>query len=431
MSVQARPNIVLIHCHDLGTWLPMYGMPSVPSPSLQRFADDSVVFESAFSTAPLCTPARSSLFTGLLPHQNGLMGLTHMGFTYSRGITTLPEKLRPHGYRSVLVGFQHEDHDPRVLGYDEVHGLGFLPRALEVAGRTEKWLAQPHGDEPFLLTVGMWEVHRPWPTEDYEPSDPETVDVPPYLPDNPDTRRDISEFQGSIRQMDEAFGRIIRALDASPFAENTLVVFTTDHGAAFPRAKSTLYDSGVHVAFIVRPPRTWRVGPGRRSSLVSHLDLVPSLLELAGGTAPAELEGRSFIGLLRGEPGPSDERELVLEKTYHDRYDPIRALRTKDAKYIRNFAPGPQIPLAIDLEESKTRLGMSDDMLPSKPEEELYLVADDPWELRNVADDPQHEALKTTMADRLVYHMRRTADPLVEGAIAAPPPPVRDARSTS
>lgn len=425
--MRARPNVVLIHCHDLGTWLPMYGMASVPSPHLQRFADEAVVFTSAFSTAPLCTPARGSLFTGLLPHQNGLMGLTHSGFTYAPGVTTLPEHLDQQGYHSVLIGFQHEDFDPRVLGFDEVHGLGFLPRALEVAHRTEWWLEQPERDQPFFMTIGMWEVHRPWPLEDYTPADPAGVDVPPYLPDNASTRQDIAQFHGAIRQMDQAVGRILDALDASPYADDTMVIFTTDHGVAFPRAKSTLYDSGVHVALIVRPPRSWDVAAQRCDEMVSHLDIVPTLIELAGGVPPEGLEGYSLLDLLQGgDRGLPEDRELVLEKTYHDRYDPIRALRTKDAKYIRNYAPGPQRPLAIDLEESETMSGMPADMFPDKPAEELYLLGNDPWELTNVAGDQRHEPLRRTMAERLDHHMERTGDPLLRGPVAAPPPPTRD-----
>lgn len=423
-----RPNIVLIHGHDLGAWLPMYGMPSVPSPHLQELAGQGVVFASAFSAAPLCTPARGSLFTGMLPHQNGLIGLTHDGFAYRGGVRTLPEHLREHGYRSALVGLQHEDLDPRVLGFDEVHGLGFLPRALEVAQRTEWWLErEPTSDVPFFLSVGMWEAHRPWPVEDYEPADPDVVDVPPYLPDNADTRRDIAQFHGAIRQLDEAVGRVLDAVDRSPFADDTLVVFTTDHGAAFPRAKSTLYDSGVQVAFIVRPPRSWDVPPGRRDELVSHLDLVPTLVELAGGQAGPELQGRSFLGLLRGETSGDGDRELVLEKTYHDRYDPIRALRTREAKYIRNFAPGPQVPLALDLQESDTMRGMPEDLLPDKPAEELYLLDEDPWELRNVADDPRTAELRRAMSERLLARMAETRDPVLDGPVAHPPAPSRGA----
>src|SRR5699024_9545415 len=120
---------------------------------------------------------------------------------------------------------------------DEVHGLGFLPRSLEVARQAEHWLQERSGQNaPFFLTLGTWEAHRPWPEEDYAPADPDAVDVPDYLPDNLDTRRDIAAFHGSIRQLDKALGRIFRAVHNSPQANNTMVIFTTDHGAAFPRA---------------------------------------------------------------------------------------------------------------------------------------------------------------------------------------------------
>ncbi|WP_299169722.1 sulfatase [uncultured Arthrobacter sp.] len=420
-----RPNIVLIHCHDLGTWLSCYGMSSIPSPNLQRLADNGIVFDKAFATAPLCTPARSSLFTGLLPHQNGLMGLTHAGWQYRSGIDTLPEMLGKQGYHSALIGLQHEDFDARVLGYDEVHGLGFVPRAMEVARRVNWWFDQPHPDQPFLLTIGMWEVHRPWPAEDYEPSDPDLVDVPAYLPDNTDTRQDISEFHGAIRQMDEAVGLMLEAIENSPYRDNTLILFTTDHGVAFPRAKSTLYDSGVQVSLIAQLPRQWDAPTGRRNHIVSHLDIAPTLIELAGGKPHEDLEGQSFRTVLQEPESPAEERELVLEKTYHDRYDPIRALRTSQAKYIRNFVPGPRLHLPIDLEESATRRGFGDNHLNERPIEELYLLTEDPWELNDVSADPNHAELKSALADRLHHHMIRTDDPLLEGEVTAPEQPTR------
>lgn len=426
MPEPTRPNIILIHCHDLGTWLPSYGMPSVPSPAIDQLAAESIVFDSAFATAPLCTPARSSMFTGLPPHQNGLMGLVHDGWQYHPGVQTLPDLLRPHGYRSALIGLQHEDLDARVLGFDEVHGLGFLPRAMEVARRTEWWLAkQDERTPPFFLSIGTWEAHRPWPAEDYDPADPSAVNVPPYLPDNAGTRRDISQFHGAIRQLDQAVGHILRSIETSRCADNTLVLFTTDHGAAFPRAKSTVYDSGVQVAFLVRPPRSWGLPSGRRSAVVSHLDIAPSLVEVAGGTPPEHLEGMSFIPLLSDPAAAPAERELILEKTHHNRYDPIRAIRTGHAKYIRNFAPGPQVPLALDLEESHTRAGMGD-LLSPKLAEELYLLDDDPAELHSVAAHPAHQELRADLADRLHQHLRRTGDPLLDGEIPAPLVPGRD-----
>jgi arylsulfatase A-like enzyme len=420
---QSCPDIVLIHCHDLGDWVSCYGMPSVPTPNLQALADDGIVFDAAFATAPLCTPARSAIFTGLLPHQNGLMGLTHGGWRYLPGIDTLPEMLAPLGYRNVLIGLQHEDLDPRVLGFDEVHGLGFLPRALEVAERTRWWYDQPLPEQPYFLTIGMWEVHRPWPESDYDAADPDSVDVPPYLPDNAETRRDIAAFHGAIRQMDAAVGMILDAIATSPRARETLVVFTTDHGVAFPRAKSTLYDTGVKVAMLIRPPASMGIAAGRRDAIVSHLDIAPTLVEIAGGTPADRLEGTSMVSVFHEDT--SDDRELYLEKSYHDRYDPIRAIRTRGAKYIRNFVAGPRLPLPIDLEESATRAGLGSWPNDPRPDEELYLLGDDPWELTNVADSSEHAGTRARLAARLEEEMLRTRDPLLEGAIPPPPEPHR------
>ncbi|MGV8896880.1 MAG: sulfatase [Rhodoglobus sp.] len=422
----SQPDIVLIHCHDLGDWLSCYGMPSVPSPNLEAFAESGVIFDAAFATAPLCTPARSSIFTGRLPHQNGLMGLTHAGWQYNPGVNTLPELLRNEGYRSALIGLQHEDFDARLLGYDEVHGLGFLPRAMEVARRVDWWYDQPRDDTPTLLTIGIWEVHRPWPREDYEFGDPATVDVPAYLPDNSDTRSDIAAFHGAIRQMDEAVGQIIDRINASPKGRETLIIFTTDHGVAFPRAKSTLYDSGVKVAFIVRPPASFGVEPGRREDIVSHLDIVPTLIDVAGGTVGDELEGESLLSVLGGaETEEQHDRELLLEKSFHDRYDPIRAIRTKSAKYIRNFEDGVRVPLPLDLEESSTRAGMGDWPNDPRPPEELYDLGLDPSELTNLIDDPQYQSVRADLVARLEKLMRRTQDPLLAGPIPAPLQPQR------
>lgn len=421
------PNIVLIHCHDLGDWLSTYGYRGVPDPNLNEFAGQSLIFDKAFATAPLCTPARSSLFTGLMPHENGLMGLTHQGWRYASGVRTLPELLRPFGYRSTLIGLQHEDFDARVLGFDEVLGLGFLPRALEVARLVQRWYgSKGPGNGPYFATIGMWEVHRPWPPEDYMSANPAAVDVPPYLPDNPHTRADIAGFHGAIGQMDEAFGMILSALNADPDAGNTLVIFTTDHGAAFPRAKGTLYDSGVKVALLLRPPPQWKVRPARIKALASHLDIAPTLIELAGGLPGKELSGRSLAAVVHGVGTQIDEsRELYFEKTYHDGYDPLRAIRTADAKYIRNYRAGPMLPLAADLENSETRAGMGDAHLRPRPLEELYLLQSDPWELNNVAESTEYGELKARLANRLDQYLARSSDPLLAGDVPEPPAPHR------
>lgn len=422
-----RPNVVLLHGHDFGRWLPAYGMPSVPAPALTEFARGATVFDNAHATAPLCTPARGSLFTGLSPHRNGLMGLTHHGWTYRPGVATLPEMLRPLGYHTALVGLQHEDHDATVLGFDEVCGLGFLPRALPVADEAVRWLRERHrdgADEPFFLTVGMWEAHRPWPEEDYRHADPARVDVPGHLPDNEHTRADIAAFHGALRQLDEAMGRVLAAVGRNADPANTMVIVTTDHGAAFPGAKGTLYEPGTGVALLVRPPRSWGAAPARYRGLVSHLDIAPTLLEVAGAPPPAHLEGQSLVPALTGAP-PDADRFLVTQKTYHDGYDPIRAVRSLRHSYVRNLVPGPRLRLSRDLAESPTALGMDDAHLAPRPREELYDLAGDPFERVNLAESPEHAEIRAELAARLDDWMAAADDPVRHGEVPPPPPAVR------
>ncbi|WP_181429160.1 sulfatase [Curtobacterium sp. MCSS17_008] len=417
-----RPDIVLVHGHDLGRWLTVYGMPSVPSPQIQAFADRSVVFDNAHAAAPLCSPARASLFTGLVPHRHGVQGLAHHQWRYRHGVLTAPEHLRPLGYRSTLIGLQHENADSSVLGFDEVGGVGFLPRAHQVVDASSAWLdsVTPRSErEPLFLTVGVWEVHRPWPAEDYTPADPAEVHVPDYLPDNADTREDIAAFHGSIAQFDDAMGALFRRIDEALDPATTMIVFTTDHGAAFPRAKSTLYDAGTGVAFIVRPPTSWGVAPGRRQQLVSHLDIVPTLLELAGGDVDAGLEGESLLPVLT-EGAEDDARALVTVKSHHDAYDPMRAVRTREYAYIRNFAAGPKLTLSLDLENSPTRRGMGDAHLEPRPREELYDRRTDPDETTNVADRPEYGAVLAAFADTLDHWMDDTDDPVRRDEVEVP-----------
>jgi arylsulfatase A-like enzyme len=423
-----RPNILLLHGHDMGRWVSCYSHPAIPTPRIEELAAQSLVFDEAFSAAPLCTPSRGAMLTGMSPHANGLNGLAHDSWLYFSDVKTLPDHLRALGYHTALIGLQHENPDPLVLGYDEVVGLGFLPRALMVAEDAAAWLSRPVTDErPWIANVGMWEAHRPWPSEDYDPVDPATVEVPGYLPDNDFTRADIAAMYGSLRQFDAAVGRILDALATRADGANTLVILTTDHGVPFPRAKSTLYDAGTGVMFIAKPPASWRVTPRRVLGQVSHLDLVPTLVELAGGIPTAPLEGTSLADVLTGE-ADVEARPIFTEKSYHDGYDPIRAVRDTGFKYIRNFAPGPLLPLARDLEESLTRQGLGDAHLAPRPEEELYDLRADPDELHNLAGDPGREHDLSRFARLLHDWMVRTTDPILTGPIRPMPRPARPTR---
>lgn len=417
-----RPHVVIVHWHDLGTWLSLYGH-RVPSPHLAAFGREAFTFTRCFSTSPLCSPARGALWTGRYPHTNGLQGLTHRGWEYHPDERTLPMHLADAGYRTALIGVQHESRDDARLGFDETHTSG-PSRAPDVAEHASRWLERHAEDaQPFLLTCGMTEVHRDWPEDRYPPLDPTTVDVPAYLPDNDHTRADIASFARAIEVADEAFGQIMATLRETGLAQRSIVVFTTDHGAPFPRAKSTLYDPGVNVALLMRLPASVpSQEPQEVTDLVSHVDLVPTLLDLLRIDAPASVQGTSFAQTLR-DGAPSGREQVFLEKTYHADYDPIRAVRTARYKYIVNFEDRPLLDLPPDLESSPTRRGMGQEHLRPRPWRELYDLRDDPDETTNLAEDAEHAELTRSLHRQLIDFLAETEDPLLDGPVSPPAAP--------
>ena len=296
---ERRDNVLIVHWHDLGRYLGTYGHTDVSSPRLDQLAAESILFTRAHATAPLCSPSRGSLFTGRYPQNNGLVGLAHHGWEYRAGVRTLPHILSESGWYTALFGMQHETSYPSKLGFDEFDvSNSYCEYVVEHATR---WLTDPP-KQPFLLTAGFFETHRPYPRDRYEPADADDVVVPDYLPDTHDIRQDLAEFYGSISVADAAVGRLLDTLDHTGLDRITWVVFMTDHGPALPRAKSTLYDAGTGIAMIVRPPRNAAHEPQVYDELFSGVDLLPTLLDLLGVDIPAEIDGMSHARDLRTAP---------------------------------------------------------------------------------------------------------------------------------
>jgi len=416
-----RPSILLVHWHDTGRHLGTYGAAGVDSPNVDALAADGIRFDRAFATAPVCSPSRGSLFTGRYPHANGLMGLSNLGWEYGAGERTLPSLLSEAGYRTALIGLQHESWDASTLGYGELHAVGesivsdFRYCEL-VADAAESWL-DGAGGAPFFASVGFWETHRPWNVERYAPAEPAGLRVPGFLPDNVWTRDDLAAFHGSIAAADAALGRVLRAAP-----DDAWVIFTTDHGIAFPGAKCTLYEPGIGVALVMRPPRAWGAPLGPTDRLWSHVDLVPTVLEAVGLPLPAGVHGVSHAAWLRGGSAPA-RTHVFAENTFHDRYDPTRAVRSERFKYIRSAEERPRLVLPMDFAAAAVSWGLGSDHLRHRPSEELYDLAEDPLERRNLAGDAAHEALRAELALLLDRWQAETGDPLLDGPIEAPPVP--------
>jgi len=439
-------NILYLHCHDLGRYCEPFGH-AIPSPNLQRLAEEGVLFRQAYASAPTCSASRSALVTGRWPHCNGMFGLasTKWNYTlndYSRHIVRF---LRGRGYRTALAGVQHVARPPRVdpkevLGYERF--LNHEPSKFEdfapdkTVPAAVKYLSEDHDEpfgaaqgKPFFLSVGFVQPHR-FSQGDARtfsqtiPQEPPDIDdrycrPMPHLPDTQTMRRETANFKMGVEIVDRQMGAVLDALDHNGLRDSTLVICTTDHGPGFPDMKRTLTDRGTGVMLILRGPEDTGFSGGKVcDAMVQHMDLYPTICELLGLEPPDWLQGTSLMPLIRTEADEIHDM-IFTEQSWHGDYCPLRAVRTKRHKYIRRFDvtakrgidPGPAQAVWEEL-------GWQE--MP-QPEEELYDLMFDPHEANNLADRPGHEAVLDELRGHLQKWLEDTNDPVLTHSI--PPPP--------
>ncbi|TXT54020.1 MAG: Sulfatase [Promethearchaeota archaeon] len=419
-----KPNIILFITHDQGQYLGCYNSEHTPNtlntPNLDALAEKGVRFSNYFCTAPQCSPSRGSMKTSLYPHQNGLMGLVNLGWSMPSDNKTLAMYLKENGYTTHLLGLQHETLDATTLGYDTISKRG--PEFKYSRSRMEKQyfkFLDTHKDDsqPFFLNIGTIEVHRPYRAWS-DPVDSERVQIPPYLPDMEEIRNDFAEYYGNIEIVDETIGKLLNHLEHLGLMENTLFIYTTDHGAPYPRAKCTLYDPGLKILLIMYLPRSPLFTGGKVvEGLTSNIDLLPSILDFIGGKIPENIEGVSFLPLLENSQ-KTVRSEIYAEKTYHEIYDPIRGIRTNKYKYIRNFESLTtlyQIP--GDMMMDDVGKVMIERIQQTRPEEEFYDLDKDTNEKINLINEPNYLQVVKDLRNRLTDWMQRTNDPLLKGRI--------------
>ena len=415
MKGEKKPNILIIITHDTGRHLGCYGS-GVDTPNLNKLAEEGVIFTNFFCTAPQCSPSRASLLTGRYPHNNGLIGLTHRGFRLNANEPLLPNLLAQAGYSTYLFGFQHESPNPYSLGYQKILKAK-SNSCLDVTPLVIDFLENNKLKKPFFMMIGFSETHRPFPQ--YEgPVD--NIEGFPYLPDVEDVRRDIASLNILVRRVDEKIGEILRSLDEADLRDDTLVVFTTDHGVAFPGAKATLFDPGIEISMIMRGPGGFE-GGRKIEALLSNLDFAPTILDLCGIAIPTEMQGKSMLPIIRGE-AKRLHRQIFVEQTYHAAYDPIRGVRTDRYKYIRSFEKRPfWFPPNVDGGLSKEVARRFGYFNKPRPPEMLFDLKSDPIERNNLVNDPEYADILERMRLLLEDWMRRTSDPLLKEYV--PPPP--------
>ncbi|WP_274365594.1 sulfatase-like hydrolase/transferase [Paenibacillus thermotolerans] len=419
-----RPNVLFITSHDLGRHLNSYGATSVRSDCLDALARSGVMFSNAFTTAPQCSPARSSIMTGKYPHSNGVMGLAHAEFAWylPQEETPLPEWLKKHGYRTALIGTQHVARKPSDIGFEEA-----IPGSLSkfASASAVDWLEKykrtsPADRRPFYLEIGFEEAHRHYSQNGLnEPDASKGTKAPRWLSDYPGVEREMAALQGDILELDKAIRKVLDKVDELGLRDNTLIVFTSDHGLDFPRAKGTLYDPGIEVPLIVHWPNGGLTGGRVYDPLISHIDIMPSILEALGLPQPQGVQGRSFLPLLEGKHYER-RTEIFAEKTYHTTYDPLRCVRTERYKLIMHFNTYDTVDVPIDAKASPAYREFLDEWVVPNPYCELYDLKLDPLEKRSVADAPEYREIRKELLRKLHDWMHRTDDPLLKGPVPSP-----------
>jgi N-sulfoglucosamine sulfohydrolase len=384
--------------HDIGRHLHCYGRASVVSPNLDALARDGVMFASCFATAPQCSPSRASLASGMYPHNNGVMGLAHRGFQWELAVPHVAAVFAAHGFESHLFGGQHVTPHPERLGFTQMHTVDAVADVLERAD-----------GKRLYLEINFEETHRPYPPPGKPPPG---LEIPGYLPNVPEAVEEMTAVEQTITAMDAAAGRFLDAIDRAGRTRDTFVVFTTDHGLAMPRAKCTLYDPGIEVALLARWPAGGMSGGAVQNQMVSNIDVLPTLLEAAGIPVPNGVQGASL----------SEGRDAIFaEKTFHSYYDPMRCVRTRRHKLIRNFEQSFAVEVPSDIQAGPIFRADPGRYSRDRPHVvELYDLQSDALEMNNLAGRAEVSAVEKELNDRLWSWMRDTDDPLVKGPIPSP-----------
>ena len=426
--LKSKPNIILFITHDQGQFLGCYDSPQTPNslstPNLDQIAEKGVKFTNYFCTAPQCSPSRGSIMTSKFPHQNGLMGLVNRGWTLPDSNITLPMYLKENDYGTHLIGLEHETNDVATLGYDTVSKRMKYQRFT--TDKLEKDFLEfiekhKHDEDPFFVNMGTFEIHRPFEIWNIQVN-PQRVKVPPFLPDNEIVRKDLGLYYGVINKVDVTIGKILEKLEETDLREDTLFIYTTDHGSPFPRAKCTLYDPGIKTLLIMNRPNSPHFGSGKViDQMISNIDLLPTLLDSIGAKIPKNIEGKSFLPLLTNNR-LSFRDEIFTEKTFHDIYDPIRSIRTTKYKYIRNFEKFDYLyHIPADMEIGPYGKSIQKQIFETyntpRMEEEFYDLENDPNEKFNLIDNPTYKDAILELKNRLFNWMKMTSDPLLKGKV--------------
>jgi N-sulfoglucosamine sulfohydrolase len=436
-----QPNIILFVSDDHGTdALGCYGNPVIQTPHLDRLAEEGILFNNAFCTSASCAASRSVILTGLYGHATGSYGHVHDYHHFSTydTVASLPVILEESGYLTARIGKYHVAPESvyrfnKVLQADPRNTVEMAEQCREVINGSAPFFLyfctdDPHRGNPF--TPEPWDAPNNfgnrvegYPGVETIAYDPEEVIVPDFLPDTRETRLELAEYYQSVSRIDQGFGKLMAMLKESGKSENTIIIYISDNGIAFPGAKTTLYDPGMKLPCIIRDPDAGAKGIVN-SAMISWADLTPTILDMAGVDLSAyTFHGRSFNNVLDVEE-PEGWDEVFASHTFHEitMYYPMRVYRTRDYKLIWNIAWPLEYPFASDLWASSTWQGIHrsdgeyfgkrrvEDYL-YRSEFELFDLRNDPDEIQNLVYDDEYKEIFEAMKLKLKEFQRSTADP--------------------
>lgn len=432
-EVRSKPNILLMVAEDHGLQLSCYGDKCITTPNLDALASEGVRFTNAYVTQAGCSPSRSSIFTGQYPHRNGQIGLATHGLRMYRDDTpNLTTYLKAVGYRTGIIGKIHVNPESAFsFDFQAFPKSNFNNRTVREFARTAGEFFRA-SDEPFMMWISFPDAHRPFhdqqdgiPKKTVGADDVETL--PMVGVSTAQTLKTTASYYNCMKRLDVGVGMMLQELADCGKAENTLIIYLSDHGPDFPRAKKTIREGGSRVPLIMR----WdgHLPKGRiESRLVSSVDILPTILDIAGiRRRGGDLDGMSLLPLLNAESAKWREH-LFTEFTLHwpETYYPGRAVRDSRFKLVQNLLPGRRNPVydiylvkqrpetftPKELKNLPGHVQKAYEVFEQPPAYELYDLENDPWEFHNLAEESSYAEHLERLKRRLAEWQEKTDDPL-------------------
>ncbi|MCB1229258.1 MAG: sulfatase [Verrucomicrobiae bacterium] len=478
----AEKNIIFFITDDESPTLGCYGDPVAKTPAVDALAADGTLFLNAFATTASCSASRSVVMSGLHNHANGQYGHQHsyhkFASFYNVVSLAMPRVLANAGYRTAHIGKYHVA--PEEVYHYETYLKGNGRNAVEMAEHSREFITA-ESDKPFFLYFGTADPHRgggkdETSTRELKPDlfgnkpndgahegveevfyDPAEVPIPYFLTDTPETREELAQYYQSISRVDQGLARLVKILKEADLYDKTMIVFTSDHGMAFSGGKTTVYEGGLRVPFVVRNPYEENRGV-KHEAMISHIDITPSLLDYAGGldhekNRPAKwvdpnqywkdkpyaamenrgprngldrYHGKSWLPIL-GQPKAEHWETIFASHTFHEiqMYYPMRVVRDKEWKLIWNIAHELPYPFASDLWAASSWQAQYQKSLDApygqktvgeyiqRPAFELYHISEDPHEAKNLASDPKYSDVLRQYQEKLKAMQKKYGDPWI------------------